>query len=99
MFHMLKCMLSWGICNMYKTEKLYAIYDDNSGHRHLIPQEYCSAFDKNLTRIEESYDEHGDEDIYYEQLNDLLEYFSKHTLEGEPYYVVLPEDLINKDET
>ena len=96
---MLKCMLSWGICNMYKTEKLYVIYEDNSGHRHLISKEYCSAFDKNLTRIEESYDEHGDEDVYYEELNDLLEYFSKHTLEGDPYYVVLPEDLINKDET
>ena len=84
---------------MHKTEKLYVIYEDDGGHRHLIPKEYYNAFDKNLTRIEESYDEHGDEDIYYEQLNDLLEYFSKHTLEGEPYYVVLPEDLINKDET
>lgn len=80
---------------MYKTEKLYVIYEDDSGNRHLIPKEYYNAFDKNLTRTEESYDEHGDEDIYYEQLNDLLEYFSKHTLEGEPYYVVLPEDLIN----
>ena len=84
---------------MYKTEKLYAIYDDDSGHRHLIQKEYYNAFEKALTRIEESYDEHGDEDIYYEELNDLLEYFSKHTLEGEPYYVVLPEDLISKDET
>ena len=81
---------------MYKTEKLYVIYEDDNGHRHLIPKECYKAFDKNLTRIEESYDEHGDEDIYYEELNDLLEYFSKHTLEGEPYYVVLPEDLINE---
>lgn len=80
---------------MYKTEKLYVIYEDDSCHRHLIPKEYYSAFDKNLTRIEESYDEHGDGDIYYEELNDLLEYFSKHTLEGETYYVLLPEDLIS----
>ena len=84
---------------MYKTEKLYVIYEDDSGNRHLIPKEYYNAFDKNLTRTEESYDEHGDEDIYYEQLNDLLEYFSKHTLEGEPYCVVLPEDLINDEDT
>lgn len=80
---------------MYKTEKLYNIYEDDSGHQHLIPKEYYSAFDKNLTRIEEAYNEHGDENAYYEQLNDLLEYFSKHTLEGELYYVVLPEDLVN----
>lgn len=82
---------------MYKTEKLYTIYKDDSGHRHLIPKEYYSAFDKNLTRIEDSYNEHGDEDIYYEELNDLLDYFSKHTLEGEPYYVVLPEDLVTEE--
>ena len=79
---------------MYKTEKLHVIYEDDSGHRHLIPKECYYDFEKTLTRIEESYDEHGDEDIYYEELNDLLEYFSKHTLEGEPYYVVLPEDLV-----
>ena len=82
---------------MYKTEKLYTIYEDDSGHRHLIPKEYHNAFDKNLNRIENSYNEHGDEDIYYEELNDLLEYFSKHTLEGEPYYVVLPEDLVTEE--
>ena len=82
---------------MYKTEKLYVIYEDDSGHRYLIPKEYYNAFEKALTRIEESYDEHGDEDIYYEELNDLLEYFSKHTLEGEAYYVVLPEDLVTEE--
>ena len=82
---------------MYKTDKLYTIYEDDSGHRHLIQKEYHNAFDKNLNRIEDSYNEHGDEDIYYEELNDLLEYFSKHTLEGEPYYVVLPEDLVTEE--
>lgn len=82
---------------MYKTEKLYVIYEDDSGHRYLIPKEHYSAFYKNLTHIDEAYDKHGDEDIYYEQLNDILEHFYKHTLEGEPYYVVLPEDLINEE--
>ena len=51
---------------MYKTEKLYVIYEDDSGHRHLVPKEYYNAFDNNLTRIEDSFNEHGDEDIYYE---------------------------------
>ena len=40
---------------MYKTEKLYVIYEDDSGHRHLIPKEYHKAFDKALYRIEEAY--------------------------------------------
>ena len=83
---------------MYKTEKLYVIYEDDSGHRYLIPKEYYNAFDKKLTRIEEFYDAHGDEDIYYEELNDLLEYFSKHTQECELYYAVLPEDLVEDKE-
>ena len=80
---------------MYKTEKLYVIYEDDSGHRHLIPKEYYYDFEKTLTRIEDSFDHHRDGDVYYEELNDLLEYFSKHTLDSEPYYVVLPEDLIS----
>ena len=82
---------------MYKTEKLYVIYEDGSGHRHLIPKEYYNAFEKTLTRIEDSFDHHRDEDTYYEELNDLLEYFSKHTLEGEAYYIVLPEDLVTEE--
>ena len=83
---------------MYKTEKIYTIYEDDSGHRHLIPREYYEDFEKALTHIEESYDRIDElDDFYYEELNDLLEYFSKHTLEGEPYYVVLPEDLITEE--
>lgn len=84
---------------MYKAEKIYTIYEDDSGHRHLIPKECYGDFEKALTRIEESYDMIDElDDFYYEELNDLLEYFSKHTLEGEPYYVVLPEDLIEDKE-
>ena len=78
--------------------KLYHIYDDGDGHRYLIPKEGVNAFYNILDTLEEALDVHGDEDIYYEELNDLLEYFSKHTLEGEPYYVVLPEDLIEDKE-
>ena len=82
---------------MYKVKQLYVVFDDDSGHKYLIPKDEYGAFVKCLSRIEESYSEHKDEDIYYEELNDLLEYFSKHTLEGEPYYVVLPEDLVTEE--
>ena len=72
---------------------LYHIYEDDSGHRHLIPKESQSSFSKALTRVEESFEEHKDEDVYYEELDDLLSYFSKGCLEGEEYYVVLASDL------
>ena len=48
---------------------------------------------KNYCRIEEAYSEHKDIDVFYEELGDLLDNFSKDRLEGEPYYVVLPEDV------
>ena len=78
---------------MSKDLILYYIYEDDSGHRYLIRKESKSSFFKALTRVEESFEEHNDEDIYYEELDDLLSYFSKGCLEGEEYYVVLASDL------
>ena len=78
---------------MNKDLILYYIYEDDSGHRYLIPKESQSSFSKALTRVEESFEEHKDEDIYYEELDDLLSYFSKGCLEGEEYYVVLASEL------
>lgn len=78
---------------MSKDLILYHIYEDDSGHRYLIPKESQSSFSKALTRVEESFEEHKDEDVYYEELDDLLSYFSKGCLEGEEYYVVLASDL------
>lgn len=78
---------------MNKELPLYHIYEDDSGHRYLIPKESQSSFSKALTRVEDSFNEHKDEDVYYEELDDLLSYFSKGCLEGEEYYVVLASDL------
>lgn len=78
---------------MNKEIPLYYIYKDDSGHRYLIPKESQSSFSKALTRVEESFEEHKDEDVYCEELDDLLSYFSKGCLEGEEYYVVLASDL------
>ena len=79
---------------MDKVKQLYVVFDDGDGHKYLIPKEDYSKFDKAYTRIEDSYEEHKDEDVFYEESNDLLEVFSDGRLEGELYYVVLSEDLI-----
>ena len=83
---------------MIKVKQLYIVWDDGDGHKYLIPkQEYCH-FEKALERVEYSFNEHRDLDIYYEELDDLLSYFSKGTLEGELHYVVLETDLIEGEE-
>ena len=79
---------------MIKVKQLYVVFDDGDGHKYLIPKEDYSKFDKTYTRIEEAYSEHKDEDIYYDELNDILDAFSDQRLEGEEVYVVLPNDLI-----
>lgn len=82
---------------MYKVKQLYVVFDDGEGHKYLIPKDEYSKFDKAYTRIEDSYEEHKDEDVFYEESNDLLEAFSKGTLEGKLYYVVLDEHVIEGD--
>ena len=61
--------------------KLYHIYEDDSGHRYLIPKDEVNTFYNILDNLEESLDEHGDEDIYYDELNLTLEAYGR--LEGE----------------
>lgn len=82
----------------YKVKQLYIVFDDDDGHKYLIPKDEYGKFDKAYTRIEESYSEHKDEDIYYDELNDILEAFSDQRLEGELYYVVLDEHVIEGEE-
>ena len=82
---------------MFKVKQLYVVFDDGDGHKYLIPKEDYSKFDKAYIRIEDSYEEHKDEDVFYEESNDLLEVFSAGRLEGELYYVVLDEDIIEGD--
>ena len=83
---------------MYKVKQLYVVFDDDCGHKCLIPKDEYGAFEKYLSRTEESFDEHKDEDIYYEELNDILDTFANQRLEGEEIYVVLPNDLIEGEE-
>ena len=59
---------------MYKVKQLYVVFDDGDGHKHLIPKFEYRHFEKALERIEDSFDEHNDDEIYYAELNQLLEY-------------------------
>ncbi len=81
---------------MNKELLMYCVYNDGCGHLHLIPKDSCKSFNKAVTRVDESFEEHEDEDIYYEELDDLLSHFSKGCLEGEEYFVVLASDLEEK---
>ena len=83
---------------MYKVKELYIVFDDDSGHKYLIPKDEYGAFEKCLSRIEESYSEHKDEDIYYDELNDILDTFADQRLEGEEVHVVLDEHVIEGEE-
>ena len=82
---------------MYKVKQLYVVFDDGDGHKHLIPKFEYRHFEKALERIEDSFDGHKDEDIYYDKLNDILDAFADQRLEGEEIYVVLPNDLIESE--
>ena len=86
---------------MYKTEKLYVIYEDDSGHRHLIPKEDYKSFIKTVTKLEQDieycYSTYKEDKVEFlqEELWDLLSNYE--TIEGETYYVVLPEDLVTEE--
>lgn len=71
--------------------QLYHVYDDGDGHRYLIPKDEVNTFYNILDTLEEALDEHGDEDIYYDELNMTLEAFDR--LEGEDHYIMLTKDL------
>ena len=76
---------------MNKEMPLYYIYEDDSGHRYLIPKDEVSTFYNILDELEEYLEEHADEDIFHNELEMVLESYDR--LEGEEYYVVLASDL------
>lgn len=80
---------------MSKGTPLYYVYEDDSGHRYLIPKNYESAFKVELNGLQDRmcYSVDYDEDDFYCDLENLLEHFEATTLEGEEYYVVLASDL------
>ena len=79
---------------MKKVKQLYICYTDDDGHRYLIKKEDVFAFEEHLETIEDSFRQHHDYEIFYEQYNAVLDYFNAKTLEGEEHFIVLPEDVI-----
>lgn len=81
---------------MYKVEKLYVVWGDGDGHRYLIPKEDYSGFESCVDNLEEVRGDIG-EDCYYDELNTILDELSHGILEGDLHYVVLEDDVIDKD--
>lgn len=79
---------------MHTVKQLYETFKDDSGHTYLVKKEYGRGFFKQLDNIEEAYSEHNDEDVYYEQFDDLLSYFNVERLEDDRYYVVKLNDIL-----
>ena len=79
---------------MYKVKQLYVVFDDDGGHKYFIPKDEYGTFEECLSCIEESFAEHKDEDVYYDELNDILDAFADQRLGGEEVFVVLSNDLI-----
>ena len=82
--------------------KLYRIYDDEDGHRYLIPKDEYDYFVRKLNQAECKLDiyitttpfEDQDEDYVEELLEAVWGCFDNYeTLEGGEHYVVLAKDL------
>ena len=85
----------------YKVKQLYVDVSDDSGHTYLIRVEDIVAFERELKQLEDRLNSAFsvyDEDDYYSDFENLLEYFNAERLEGERVYIVLENDLIEGEE-
>ena len=87
---------------LYSTYNLYSLYEDDDGHRYLIPINEELDFYKKLSDLEKKFDnyiiltphEDTDYDLVDKMQQDIYDLLDKYDrLEGENYYVVLAEDL------
>lgn len=82
---------------MYLINKLYIKFADDDGHSYLIDKENVGAFDQSCENIWDSFREHGNHSLYYEEYNDLLEAFECVRVEGEELFTVFPEDVTKEN--
>ena len=85
----------------YKVKQLYIVWEDGDGHKYLIKVEDISAFERELKQLEAkrySSINNYDEDDFFSDFENLLEYFNAERLEGEKVYIVLENDLIGGEE-
>ena len=81
---------------MIKVKQLYVDVSDDDGHTYLIKREDIKSFEKELKVLEDklNFDFNYGKDDYYNDFQNLIEYFNAKSLEGEQVFVVLPEDVI-----
>ena len=85
---------------MIKVKQLYVDVSDGDGHTYLIKREDIKSFEKELKVLEDklNFDFNYGKDDYYNDFQNLIEYFNAKSLEGEQVFVVLPEDVIKGEE-
>ena len=76
--------------------KLYHVYEDDSGHRYLIPKAQVSALYEFIADLSQALDTKHIfyEELYNDNLSGYLEQYDR--LEGEDYFVVLASELEEK---
>ena len=85
---------------MIKVKQLYVDVSDDDGHTYLIKREDIKSFEKELKVLEDklNFDFNYGKDDYYNDFQNLIEYFNAKSLECEEVFVVLPEDIIEGEE-
>ena len=85
---------------MIKVKQLYVDVSDDDGHTYLIKREDIKSFEKELKVLEDklNFDFNYGKDDYYNDFQNLIEYFNAKSLEGEQVFVVLPDDIIKGEE-
>ena len=76
-----------------RVERMYVIFNDDC-HEYLIDYEYYNAFEDeydNICDLLRSNDIDGD--VFNDMLDNLLDLFGAKRLEGQQYYIVLPQDI------
>ena len=85
---------------MIKVKQLYVDVSDDDGHTYLIKREDIKSFEKELKVLEDklNFDFNYGKDDYYNDFQNLIEYFNAKSLECEEVFVVLPEDIIEGED-
>ena len=85
---------------MIKVKQLYVDVSDDDGHTYLIKREDIKSFEKELKVLEDklNFDFNYGKDDYYNDFQNLIEYFNAKSLTGEEVYVVLPDDVVEGED-
>lgn len=79
---------------MFQVKELYVKFNDDDGHSYLINQDIAKGFEQAVDDLYGALFQE-DEDLYYEEYENLLDMFGAIRLEGEDVFAVLPKDVID----